>query len=90
MAKNAKDRQTSKIVSMVAKKYLDIEVTDFGFVKYDPEIERSVNKMVPFLRDNNQSETAMSTYAIAHKMANGTSVESSKDVNAKMDWLIAD
>jgi len=90
MAKNAKDRQTSKIVSMVAKRYLDIEVTDFGFVKYDPEIEKSVNKMVPFLRDNNQSETAMSTYAIAHKMANGISVESSKNVNAKTDWLIAD
>ena len=50
----------------VTEKYLDIHLTDLGVVQYDPEIERSVNRMVPFLLDNSKSQAALSTYQMAY------------------------
>ncbi len=68
MVKQDKDREAPRVLRMVAEKYLDIRVTELGSVYYDPEIERSVNRMVPFLLDNTNSRAALSTYQIAYEI----------------------
>jgi len=68
MVKKDTDHEISKVLQMVSEKYLDIHITDFGSVEYDAEIEKSINRMVPFLMDNSQCKAAMSTYQIAYGM----------------------
>lgn len=79
MVRRDDDIETSKVVQTVSEKYLDIHVTDFGYVKYDPEVEWSVNRMVPFLLDDAQSSAAESTYQIAYKMLEKTGPTSSEN-----------
>ena len=79
MTKQKKDQKIAEVLRVVSEKYLDLHLTDFGFVPYDPEIESSVNKMVPFLLNNNKSKAAVSTYQIAYRMVqevNPTTYES--------------
>jgi len=83
MVKKDKDREASKVVRTVTEKYLDIHLTDLGFVQYDPEIERSVNRMVPFLLDDSKSQAALSTYQIAYQMLKETAAKSSGDEHTR-------
>ncbi|MEW6326678.1 MAG: P-loop NTPase [Thermodesulfobacteriota bacterium] len=76
MVKRDKDREASKVVRTVTEKYLDIHLTDLGFVQYDPEVERSVNRMVPFLLDNSKSQAALSIYQIAYEILRETAARS--------------
>jgi MinD-like ATPase involved in chromosome partitioning or flagellar assembly len=83
MVKKDKDREASKVVRPVTEKYLDIHLTDLGFVQYDPEIERSVNRMVPFLLDDSKSQAALSTYQIAYQILKETAAQSSGDEHTR-------
>lgn len=68
MVKRDKDREASKVIRTVTEKYLDIRLTELGSVYYDPEIERSVNRMVPFLLDNTHSQAALSMYQVTYQI----------------------
>ena len=68
MVRQEKDQKISQVLQTVSERYLDLRTTDYGCVPYDPEIERSINKMVPFLMDNKKSKAAVATYQIAYRM----------------------
>ncbi|MDY7033491.1 MAG: P-loop NTPase [Thermodesulfobacteriota bacterium] len=82
MTKQKKDQKISEVLRVVSERYLDLHLTDFGFVPYDPEIETSVNKMVPFLLNNNKSKAAVSTYQIAYRMIQEVNPATSESIQA--------
>ncbi|HYC21698.1 MAG TPA: P-loop NTPase [Candidatus Bathyarchaeia archaeon] len=68
MARTVKEREVGQVVRSVAEKYLELSLDYLGFVNYDPELERSINRMATFLTTGANSIARSCMYDIATKI----------------------
>jgi flagellar biosynthesis protein FlhG len=70
MVMDSKDRNASRIIQVVAEKYLMIQPTILGSVAYDRQIHTMVTNMVPLAQIDRSSEAFANLYDIVTKLIN--------------------
>ncbi len=68
LAMELKDRNASRIIQLVAEKYLMIQPTILGAVAYDRQIQTMVTNMVPLTQVDRTSEAFANLYDIVTKL----------------------
>ncbi len=68
MARNPKDGNASRIVQMVAEKYLTLEAQELGAMEYDPLLEEMINKMIPLSELPKYSRSNLTADRIVQKL----------------------
>ena len=68
MAMEPKDRNASRIIQLVAEKYLMIQPTILGAVAYDRQIHTMVTNMVPLTEVDRTSEAFANLYDVVTKL----------------------
>jgi hypothetical protein len=68
MVMDQKDRNASRIIQLVAEKYLTIQPTILGSVAYDRQIHTMVTNMVPLTDVDRTSEAFANLYDITTKL----------------------
>lgn len=65
MVREAKEREVGKIVSTVAKNYLNLSLESLGIVQNDKILSQSINNMAAFLAEKRDTLVSMDFYDIA-------------------------
>jgi len=68
MIRTPKDKNASRIIRLVAEKYLMVHPSDPGSVVYDEHIDKSVSDMVPLTKLDQSSEAVACVYEIVMKL----------------------
>ena len=68
MIRTPKDKNASRIIRLVAEKYLMVHPSDPGSVVYDEQIDKSVSGMVPLTKLDQSSEAVACVYEIVMKL----------------------
>lgn len=64
MVRDPRERDTARVISSVAQKYLDLSPDILGYIDYDPELGRSINSMSAFLEGGIQNNARPGVYDI--------------------------
>ncbi len=63
-------KMTANRIMTIADQFLDIKITNFGFIKADSHVDRSVKEQIPFVEKYRTCPAAQCIRDVAHKILN--------------------